>query len=428
MVYYHLFLFVPKVLEARAARGLGSGYSFGDDFYPIWLTSREALLHDRDPYSPGMTRQIQIGLFGRVLDRQHPLDPPPQYREFAYPAFVDIVFWPVAYLPFSVVRLGLAILLPPLTAAGIFLWMKGISFRASPNVAVSVVLLTLCSYPILEGLFAEQVGLVVGFFAAAGLAALAAGKHVTAGWLLALATIKPQMVVMLICFLLLWSVAKWRERRRFAETFAAIEILLCMSASLIWPRWVQNWLAVLFNYHTYSTPPLVVELLGGKLGALLGPPLIAIFLAITILVAWRARIHSTMLPAFWLAVALILSITVVAILPGQAVYDHIMLLPGIILAVRFRRQIASGPRLIRWLFWVSAFTLFWQWMAAAAILVIRPFISSEQFYSVGVFSLPIRMAGSFPFALFAMLGAIMAGGLPRMFAENGGEEGRARIS
>jgi len=43
MLYYHLGLFLPAVLEIRAAKGLGNGYSFGDDFYPIWLTSREAL-------------------------------------------------------------------------------------------------------------------------------------------------------------------------------------------------------------------------------------------------------------------------------------------------------------------------------------------------------------------------------------------------
>ena len=66
MAYYHLWLFVPRAMEVRSAQGFGNGYSFGADFYPIWLTSREALLHHRDPYSPEMTRQIQIGLFGLI--------------------------------------------------------------------------------------------------------------------------------------------------------------------------------------------------------------------------------------------------------------------------------------------------------------------------------------------------------------------------
>src|ERR1700686_3163224 len=115
MAYYHFCLFVPRAMEVRAAQGFGNGYSFGADFYPIWLTAREALLHHRQPYSPEMTRQIQIGLFGRSLDRSNPAAPL-DYRAFAYPAFVDLLFWPLALLPFSVVRVGLAVILAVATA------------------------------------------------------------------------------------------------------------------------------------------------------------------------------------------------------------------------------------------------------------------------------------------------------------------------
>jgi len=92
------------------ALGFGTGYSFGADFYPIWFTAREGLLHHRDPYSPEMTREIQIGLFGRPLDAQNPAAPI-DYRTFAYPAFADSLLWPSAILPFSVVRTVLALIL-----------------------------------------------------------------------------------------------------------------------------------------------------------------------------------------------------------------------------------------------------------------------------------------------------------------------------
>src|SRR5271166_5129433 len=75
MVYYHLALFVARAQEVRTAQGFGNGYSFGADFYPIWFTSREGLLPNDDPYSPEMTRQIQIGLFGRSLDAGNPAAP-----------------------------------------------------------------------------------------------------------------------------------------------------------------------------------------------------------------------------------------------------------------------------------------------------------------------------------------------------------------
>jgi hypothetical protein len=100
MTYYHLGLFIPHAMEQRAAKGLGGGYSFGNDFYPIWLTSREAVLGRSNPYSPEITRAIQAGLFGHPLDGRNPADPPRDYRVFAYPAYVDLLFWPLALLSF----------------------------------------------------------------------------------------------------------------------------------------------------------------------------------------------------------------------------------------------------------------------------------------------------------------------------------------
>ena len=68
MTYYHLGVFLPRSMQRAAERGMGGGYSFGNDFYPIWLTSRQALDGEREPYSAETTQQIQLGLFGRPID------------------------------------------------------------------------------------------------------------------------------------------------------------------------------------------------------------------------------------------------------------------------------------------------------------------------------------------------------------------------
>src|SRR5712671_3227178 len=101
MLYYHQAVFVPRALSQRAANGLGNGYSFGNDFYQIWLTSREWRRHGRNPYGAETTREIQTGLYGRPLDPSIPTDPLDQ-RRFPYPAFTDLLFWPAAELPFPV--------------------------------------------------------------------------------------------------------------------------------------------------------------------------------------------------------------------------------------------------------------------------------------------------------------------------------------
>jgi hypothetical protein len=405
MVYYHLGLFVPRAIEVRTAQGFGNGYSFGADFYPIWLTSRWGLLHHRDPYSPEMTQQIQIGLFGRALDAGNSAAAQ-DYRAFAYPAFVDMLLWPLALLPFFVVRTALVVILPVATALSIVFWLRAFRLRVSRVALVSLMLLTLSSYVVLEGLFAEQMGLLVGFLLAASLAALVDRRLFLAGSLLALTLIKPQMTLLVVAYLLLWSLAEWRVRWRFAGGFLFVTALLGVSSLLMWPRWIQEWLGVVFGYRQYSTPPLVWYLLGNQLGLRLGPFLIAAILVSAIALAWRMRHASPTSGGFALTISLLLALTTVTLLPGHAVYDHVALLPGVILIAWSWRGLAASSRLFRVVLGVTALALFWQWILAPVVIAMRTFVSDQVLVSA-VLTLPIRAAGSIPFGVCALLGLMM---------------------
>ncbi len=407
MVYYHLGLFVPRAMEVRSAQGFGGGHSFGADFYPIWLTSRRGLLLRRDPYSAEMTRRIQIGLFGRTLDFGNAAAAAPEgYRAFAYPAFVDLLFWPLALLPFFVVRIALAVILPAATALSIVLWLR--TFRLSIGLAAlgSLILLTLSSYAVLEGLFAEQVGLLVGFLLAASLAALVNGKLLFSGSLLALTLIKPQMMALIVAYLLLWSFHQWRERWRFVGGFLFVTALLGVSSLLVWPHWIGDWLRVIFGYREYSTPPLVSNLLGNRIGSRLGPFLIGALVLTAMAVAWCMRRASAASTEFALTISLLLAVTTITLLPGHAVYDHVVLLPGVILIGLSWRDLAASSRVFRVVLGATALALFWQWMLAPVVIAIRPVLSAQLFSSV-VLTLPIRTAASIPFGVLALLGLMM---------------------
>src|SRR5580765_3851970 len=186
MLYYHLHLFIPNVLQVRAAKGLGNGYAFGDDFYPVWLAAHLSQLDHRNPYSPETTRQIQIGLFGRPLNPLNPTDPPVDYREFAYPAFTELLVWPIAGMQFAQLRPILAALLALVTVANIWLWMLALQWRVHPLWFAVIVVLALCNYQVLEALFAEQPGLIVGFLLASAALALRQNHLLLAGVLMAL--------------------------------------------------------------------------------------------------------------------------------------------------------------------------------------------------------------------------------------------------
>lgn len=402
MLYYHLNLFIPRVLELRASMGLGNGYAFGDDFYPVWLTARQWRLERRNPYSPEMTRQIQTGLFGRSLDARNPTDPSVDYREFAYPAFTELLLWPAAALEFSQLRLVLAVLLPLLTAASLWLWLLALKWPVHPLWFAVLVVLTLCNYQVLEALFAEQPGLVVGFLLASAALALRRNRLLLAGVLMGLTLIKPQMTLLAIAYLLLWSLSDHR-RARFCAGFLATTLFLVGASLWVWPRWIEQWLRILLGYHRYATPPLITVLLGATLGPHIGAILIVGLLGVSAGFAWlkrRANIESL---DFWLTLSLLLAITSVALLPGQAIYDHVILLPGIFLLLQYWRELRDAGRVPRTLLAIGALVLSWPWAAAFALLVLRPWLAPGVFNSTAVFALPIRTAASLPFAVLALL-------------------------
>jgi hypothetical protein len=408
MVYYQFGLFMPKVQEAQLAKHLAGRFACGDDFYPIWLSSREWLDERRDPYSPAVTRDIQVGLFGRALDASIPTDPPTDYRTFAYPAFTDLLLWPASEIPFPTLRIVWIALLAALTAADVFFWTRALSWRLSRAWLVIVILLTLCSYPELEGLYAGQLGLLVGFLLAASFLALERGRPWLAGILLALTLIKPQMTLLAVLYLLIWSLQDLRGRARFSLAFFATIFLLVGASLAVWPHWIQSWVRVILGYPLYAMPPLSSVLLASSLGPRGGAAVITIAVIAAVRLAWRGRAAAAGSHEFWLTLSLLLAITTITLLPGQSVFDHIILLPGIFMLAS-RKQPPDPNPIFRALLAVGTAVLLWPWVTSLGLIALRPLLTPGQFYSQAVFVLPLRTAAPFPFVVLALLAMAMRG-------------------
>jgi len=405
-LYYHQGLFMPRVVAVRTANGLGHGYSFGNDFYQVWLSCKELLRERRDPYSLQMTLEIQTGLYGRPLDPTRPGDPIDQ-RVFPYPAYTDLLLWPTALFPFEIVRVAVLFVLTALTVATVLLWLRAMEWNLGWQWTAVAILVTLCSYSALEALFAGQLGLLVAFLLAASVLALQRSKFLLAGVLLALTTIKPQVTALAICYLLLWAITEWRTRRRLILGFFAITAVLLGTSLAVLPHWISSWIHTILAYRHYTRPPLVTEVLTSPLGPHLSGPatlvLTALSVILAITIAWRNRSVDSRSFRFWLALSTVLAITTITILPGQAVYDDLILIPGILLLVRHRRALLRSSPAARMLSLVGLVVLLWPWIAAFALIVLRPMIPTATFDSTPVFSLPIRAAASLPFAVLALL-------------------------
>lgn len=374
---------IPHQVSSAATQGSPRGSL--SDLYPRWLGARELLLHHRDPYSPDITREIQIGYYGRALDPTRPGDPKDP-QAFAYPVYVVFLIAPTIGFPFSAVQEAFRWFLVILTAATVPLWLRAFRWRPSPTVVVILVILALGFFPDVQGLKLQQLTLAVSGLIAGCIVLLAGGHLLLAGILLALATIKPQLVLPLVIWLLLWACSDWRQRQRFIWGFAGTMALLLSGAQWVLPGWIGSFRAALHAYREYTGMP--VSLLATVTTPALGTILTAILVIFLAIGCWRSRRVRSDDPAFALIASLLLVATVVMI-PMTAFYNQVLLLPGALFLVRNIPFFRTKGAFTRAAFMVAGLLFCWPWLAAlvsTAASFVLPTASVQKAWSAPLWS------------------------------------------
>lgn len=371
-----MWFYVQRVLVGHqrndaALHGLPRGNL--SDLYPRWLGARELLLHHRDPYSAEITRESQIGYWGRPLDPARPLDPKDQ-AGFAYPVFVVFLLAPTITLPFSAVQTGFSWFLVFLTAATIPLWLRALRWRPSVTTTATLMVLTLGSFQAVQGIKVQQLGLLVGGLVAGSAALLAERRLALAGVLLAFATIKPQLVLPLVVWLLLWVFTDWHRRRNFLWGFASTMAILLAAGEYVLPGWVGRFREAVTAYRQYNDgAPSVLDVL---ITPAWGKPLAGLAVLALAVLGWKFRRALVDSSAFKLMLALILAVTV-AIVPKAAPYNQILLLPGILLVVLGWGTLWQKSGAMRLILMICGLLFFWPWLASAALTIASLFLPAE---------------------------------------------------
>lgn len=405
MVGYYFRIFLPRARTTRAV--LHITFFYGEDLYPYWLGTREVLSHRVSPYSEQTTRKIQIAVYGRTLDPQGPFERD-QHR-FSYPLYVVLPMAALAWLPFPWIRLAGAFVLPLLTLLAIVLWDRAFQLGLSRRQLLLAGILALTSYALLSAQVAQQLSLVVFFALATSVWCLSRQKLVLAGILLAVSTIKPQLVLPCILFLLLWSISIWQERKTLLWSFVVtLGFLLAVSLWLL-PSWPAEWLRTIIAYRDYTIPPLAPLLLGRLAGNILG----CFLLLLSAFFCWKARRYSVTTRGFALALAFTLAATVVTIPTGDSVYDHIFLMPGLLILIAHRQETMSRKGISRALAFLAIAVFGWQWITGT-LLFLFDVIWPGLIRSPYVLSAPLRTQPAMPFIVLALLGLSITTQLNRM--------------
>src|SRR5262249_54082727 len=145
----------------------------------------------------------------------------------------------------------------------------------------------------------------------------------------------------------------------------------------------------------YSWPPLL-----DIFGPYFGSALLIFILAATIWFAWNNRHEKATSFRFGLTVSFLLAITTMTILPKNAVYDHLVLLPGIMTVARLWRMIWERNFISRVVFVLAVGALFWQWIAAPVVILVRAMAPQ---LTPTILFLPLRTALAIPFVTAALL-------------------------
>jgi hypothetical protein len=367
--YMNRILRAEQIADA-AAHGRPRGNL--SDLYPRWLGARELLLHGRNPYSAEITGEIQQGYYGRVLDPARAADPKDQ-QGFAYPVYVVFLLAPTIRLPFDMVEAGFRWLLILLAGASVLLWIRLLRWNARLAIIPILVALGLGWLPMVQGIKLQQLSLLVaGLLAFCG-ACLAGQWLFTAGALLALATIKPQLAWPLVLWLLLWAVSDWRERRRFVFGFGIVMVVLLAGAEIVLPGWPRMFIDAIGHYHQYThNQSVLVWLFGSIVGRILEA---ASVLACGACV-WRERREPASSAAFGRAFALVLALTVVVV-PMFAPYNQVLLAPAIFALLESEmtgERILPAIRLARKL---GGVLVIWPWIATMALGVAYLWLTPE---------------------------------------------------
>ena len=356
------------------------------DLYPRWLGAKELLLLGRDPYSPEVTREIQTGYYGRPLDASRPADPIDQ-QAFAYPVYVVFYLSPTVRFDFGIVQRTFFWVLVGITAASALLWLRMLNWTVAASVQVAMVALTLGSLAVLQGVKLQQLTLLVAAMCAGAMALLVADCPVGGGILLALATIKPQLVLPLLLWLALWTLSDLKRRYRWAVAFLLAMTVLCTTSEWLLPHWIGRFWHAVGQYWQYAQAvPMLEAILSRPWGRFLE----VLIAGVTVAICFKRRKEPADSDGFRSTSCLVLALTVFAV-PTFSLYNQVLLLPAILLIVRDRRTIWEGTFVSRALLIMVGVLLAWPEFSSttlAALSFVLPGAMIERAWAIPLWTVP----------------------------------------
>jgi hypothetical protein len=356
------------------------------DLYPRWVGARELLVHGRNPYSTEVSQEIQMAYYGHIVTpeeaRQHVVDE----QRFAYPIYVILLMAPTINTEFAKVHYWAPFALALFAGLSVILCIRILGWDLAWTQGVALVLFTVSSPQIVQGMRHQQLAVVVGCLLVASAWCVYEGFLGTAGVLLAFSTIKPQMAALPLIWFFIWAAGEWRQRARLLISFGVTLTVLFGAGEIFVPTWPIDFLRGMIAYRKYFPTTSVLRLL---LGDGLG---IAVSLAIvgwTLTFGWRHRKANGNSQDFSWTLAAFLIVTVITFPLFTPFNQALLILPAMLVV----REWEQFPRLSQVAF---AAVVAWPWITSAILLVAKISPNPQNWFPLipafAVSALPLLLA------------------------------------
>lgn len=350
-------LFLALIIAALATLvGLTwANYSYsyqnpgGNDFLSRYVATRVFLLEGESPYSEKATQEIHNLMYGRAAraDEDQAL--------FVYPFYTVYLMTPFSLIPDY--HLARAIWMTVLEVSLIALLLISLSLARWKIPVWTLVILVFFSvfwYHGFRPLINGNPSVLVSLMIALAFLAIRSENDGLAGFLLAYATIKPQMVVLLAFYILVWSITQ-RRMRLFWGFISSLAFLIATSFLFV-PNWLIENLRQIFAYPGYTLPGTPREILMAALpgiGNQVGWAITIIMIS-AMIVEWRASAHKDFIWFYWTASLTLVATNLIGI--PTTTENYLALFPALVLV--FYAWDSHWRTMGKWLVTISVLLLF----------------------------------------------------------------------
>lgn len=226
----------------------------GNDFLVHYVGTRSFLMDGISPYSDEVATRIQVAAYG------HPAQGEEHELRVAYPLYSILLFAPFSVIGNYIVARALWMTVLEIALIGMtLLCFQLMDWKPKIWVQASILLFSVIWYHGVRGVVNGNAVILIALALTAIFLMIKNQNDAPAGMLLALTTIKPHLVLLIIIWLMVWSF--YQKRWQLIIWFGATIAGLVLFGIVLIPDWITQNVLEILRYPGYNPAGTLAEAL-----------------------------------------------------------------------------------------------------------------------------------------------------------------------